>query len=131
MKKDNSPKEVVSLEIVENSTIKHADTMVESMVDALKNIDRKGKINISVSSEKQVLSKTTNDGLTTEVFTHEIFSNTTISSHSVTHKTTIEARRESVERLSSTKSQGELADILGVSQSTISKDLKRIKESKS
>ena len=131
MKKDSTEKKAVPLEMVGNATTKHATTMVESMVNALNNVDNNDKINISVTSEKQVLTKTTNDGLTTEVFTHEVFSNTTMSSHSVTHKTTIEERRDSVEKLSLSKSQEELANILGVSQSTISKDLKKIKESKS
>ena len=116
-------------EIIESEVIeKPLNSVIENFTQALKNISASDKVKLEITSDKQILTATSNNGNTIEVFTRQTFGNTETTSHTVTSKTTAEERRETVKALESTKSQAEIANLLGVSQSTISKDIKKIKE---
>jgi len=116
--------EIIESEIIE----KPLNSVIENFTKALKNISASDKVKLEITSDKQIVTATSNNGNTIEVFTRQTFGNTETTSHTVTSKTTAEERRETVKALESTKSQAEIANLLGVSQSTISKDIKKIKE---
>ena len=115
-------------EIIESEVIeKPLNNVIENFTKALKNISASDKVKLEITSDKQIVTATSNNGKTIEVFTRQTFGNTETTSHTVTRKTTTEERRETVKALESTKSQAEIANLLGVSQSTISKDIKKLK----
>jgi len=119
---NNKPIEV---DIISHPTPTPINNAIADFNQSLQNIANNGtEITLSISGNKKVL--TTNNGNTTEVFTHQILGGVTSSSHTISIKGTIKERQESVQVLSANNTQSEMANILGVSQSTICKDVKEI-----